>query len=50
MAVSELIYSKGATGNISHLRYKHKTNLRAGLILPKKWKLPSRFCFHGKLQ
>lgn len=50
MAVSELIYSKGATGNISHLPYKHKTNLRAGLILPKKWKLPSRFCFHGKLQ
>ena len=36
MAVSELIYSKGATGNISHLPYKHKTNLSAGLRLPKK--------------
>lgn len=51
MAVSELIYSKGATGNISHLSYKHKTNLWAGLRLPKKHgKLPSRFYFHCKLQ
>lgn len=45
MAVSELIYSKGATGNISHLPYKHKTNLSAGLRLPKKMETPQSLSF-----
>lgn len=40
MAVSQLNYSKGATGKIGHLPYKHKTNLRAGLRLPKKMETP----------
>ena len=30
MAVSDLIYGKGATGNISHLPYKRKTNMFTG--------------------
>ena len=30
MAVSDLIYGKGATCNISHLHYKHKSNMFTG--------------------